>query len=113
MARTLITYHCATKKKSGTRPSVIRNREIGAGMTSRSSSGNSAIVGPRVINRKSSDGGYFWQLKNEKHVRNALALGLHFSGSPYTSIVRSRKNAAVRDRPSTSMSVRRRFVSIV
>ena len=27
-------------------------------------------MGPMVISKKSSDGGFFWQLKNEKHVRN-------------------------------------------
>ena len=58
-----------------------------------SNTGISAIVGPSVISRKSSEAGYFVVLRNEKSVCD------HGCGSPYRLNPRSTRNSAIAPSP--------------
>src|SRR3990172_6811438 len=76
----------------GTRPKTENQRPIGLG--GRSKMARARIAGPSVINRNSSDGGYFSQFRNEKKVNKAFFWGVQGRGSPYRLRPRRATNTA-------------------
>ena len=80
--RPWITYRCRRKKNSGTRPKVSKTRPIAPRAPTRSSTAMNAIAGPRVISRKSSDGGFFVQFTNERAVSKGVRCDDQARGSP-------------------------------
>src|SRR4051812_31093897 len=58
-----------------------------------------SIAGPRVMSRKSRDGGYLVVLRNDNTVNSVVFCTDHRDGSPYTLIARRTTNAAIDPHP--------------
>ena len=99
---------CADVVKNGTRPNTVIHRARAP--VERSSSGTRAIIGPKVINRKESDAGYFVVFRKDS--REGIeyppfwpATGAcHGRGSPYKLKPRKNKNRAIAERPTARQS---------
>src|SRR5262245_34653959 len=63
------------------------------------------------MQRKSSDGGYFAQSRNESTVWMGVGCGDHGRGSPYRLVARSATNRTIASAPATDSSRRRRGAS--
>src|SRR5579862_2333295 len=98
------------KKNRGVRPKTIRG--LFAEKVKRPNHDNSIRAGPRVISRKSSDGGYLLHRRNESTVMPEIDED-HGRGSPYALIPRTTRKPSVNPSPMRNVHMRCRAGSSI